>query len=145
MNRTTPPYAAGPLWLLAVLLAGCATSSPASPSSASSGAKEAFPNFNVIRLYNDSDADIFDIELSAGATVTTLARLPAGHSPVSDRGVSPDPATASVAWRTADGRRFTKEVRVANELPRNFRGVIVLRLQDTGDIAVTCVRYEDLK
>jgi hypothetical protein len=114
--------------------AGCA---------ASSGGK--FPEYNVIRLYNDSSADIYDIELSAGATVTSLDRLPAEHSPVSDRGVSPDPKMVEVSWRTEDGRRPQAEVPVARDLPPGFRGVILLRLKPEGDVDTEFIPYGELK
>lgn len=124
------------LLALPVLVAGCASSTP--------GPGE-FPDYNVVRLYNDSPGEIFDIQLSAGATVTVLEHLPPDHSPVSDRGVSPDPATATVSWRTGDGRRFEKEVAIAKEVPAGFRGVILLRLTETGDVALRLIPYRELR
>jgi hypothetical protein len=103
------------------------------------------PDYNVIRLYNDSTSDIYDIALSAGATVTSLDRLPADHSPRSDRGVSPDPKTVEVSWRTEDGRRPRAEVPVAKDLPPGFRGVILLRLKPAGDVDTQFVPYSELK
>ena len=123
--------------LLSLILAGC------SADSRSVGGR--FPDFNVIRLYNDSPGEIYDIELSAGGTVTALDRLPPDHSPVSDRGVSPDPPTATVSWRGGDGRRFEREVPIGRDVPPKFRGVILLRLTETGDVAVRFVSYEELR
>ena len=111
--------------------------------SATKGAKT--PDYNVIRLYNDSPADIYDVELSAGGTVSTLDRLPADHSPRSDRGVSPDPQTAEVSWRTDDGRRPQATVPIAKDLPPGFRGVILLRLKAAGDVDVQFIPYHDLR
>jgi hypothetical protein len=103
------------------------------------------PAYNVIRLYNDSPDEIYEVELSAGGTVTTLDKLPAEHSPLSDRGVSPDPQTAEVKWRTYDGRNMQRTVEVAKNLPPGFRGVIVMRLMADGDVTVQFVPYSDLK
>jgi hypothetical protein len=103
------------------------------------------PAYNVIRLYNDSPDEIYQVELSAGGTETTLDKLPAEHSPVSDRGVSPDPQTAEVKWRTYDGRNMQRTVEVAKSLPPGFRGVILMRLMTDGDVKVQFVQYSDLK
>lgn len=123
-------------WLLPAILAGCA-------SSPFGGQR--FPDYNVIRLYNDSPTEIADVELAAGGTTTVLERLPAEHSPVSDRGVSPDPPTATVSWRSAAGERIEREVPIARDVPPNFRGVILLRLQTDGDVDVRFVPYRELQ
>ena len=128
-----------PLCLCA--LCGCISFSCASGGSA----RSEFPDYNVIRLYNDSPAEIYDVELLAGGTLTALDRLPADHSPRSDRGVSPDPQTAEVSWRTQDGRRPRAEVPIAPALPASFRGVIVLRLKPNGDVDPQFVPYRDLR
>ena len=122
---------------LAAFAVGCASAEKAKNGK--------FPDYNVIRLYNDSPGEIYDVELSAGGTVTVLDRLPADHSPVSDRGVSPDPPAARVTWRTPDGQRYERQVPVAPDLPPGFRGVIVLRLTGTGDLGVTFVPYGKLR
>jgi hypothetical protein len=122
---------------LVAVLAGCGSSRDASAGE--------FPDYNVIRLYNDSPVEIYDIELSAGGTVTALDRLPAEHSPVSDRGVSPDPPTATVSWRAGDGGRFAREVPIRRDVPPKFRGVILLRLTEAGDVAVQFVPYDQLR
>ena len=103
------------------------------------------PAYNVIRLYNDSPDEIYEVELSAGGTVTTLDKLPAEHSPVSDRGVSPDPQTAEVKWRTYDDRHMVREVSVAKDIPPGFRGVILMRLMADGDVKVQFVPYNELR
>jgi hypothetical protein len=135
--------------LIGLVAAGCASgsrqSSAGNGGGGASGGGGKIPEYNVIRLYNDTDAEVHDVELTAGATQTVLQRLPAGHSPVSDRGVSPDPATAQVRWRNADGRRLEHEVAVAKNLPPNFHGVIVLLLKDDGDVQVQLVPYSELK
>jgi hypothetical protein len=114
-----------------LLVAGCAS--------------QKTPSFNVIRLYNDTPGEISDVELSAGGSTTELARLPPGHSPTADRGVKPDPATATVNWRGADGRRVEKDVPIARNVPAGFHGVIVLLLKEDGDVALQFVPYADLK
>jgi hypothetical protein len=124
------------------VLCGCFFFSCASGGGASG---ERFPDYNVIRLYNDSPAEIYDVELLAGGTLTSLDKLPADHSPRSDRGVSPDPQTAEVSWRTQDGRRPRAEVPIAPALPAGFRGVIVLRLRANGDVDTQFVPYRDLR
>jgi hypothetical protein len=114
-------------------------------SSAHAGGTKGFPKYNVIRLYNDSAEDIYEVELSAGGTVTMLDRLPAGHSPVSDRGVSPDPKEVEVRWRTEAGSLPEKTLPIAAKLPPKFHGVIVLRLLADGDVALEFVPYKDLR
>jgi hypothetical protein len=104
-----------------------------------------FPSYNVIRLYNDSPADIYSVDLNAGGTETTLDKLPAEHSPVRDRGIRQETQVAEVRWRTADGDRQQQTVPIAGKLPPRFRGVIVLKLKPTGDVETEFVRYEDLK
>src|SRR5688572_1882629 len=64
----------------------CLSFSCSSSGNSESGGGE-FPDYNVIRLYNDSPAEVYDVELLAGGTLTSLDRLPAEHSPRSDRGV----------------------------------------------------------
>ena len=103
------------------------------------------PAYNVIRVYNDSPDEIYQVELSAGGTETTLDKLPAEHSPVSDRGVSPDPQTAEVKWRTYDGRNMQRTVEIAKNIPPGFRGVILMRLMADGDVKVQFVPYSDLE
>jgi hypothetical protein len=132
------------LTTLAALIGGCASRDNGS-GKASAGGSGKIPDYNVIRLYNDTDGEVFDVELTAGATQTVLQHLPAGHSPVSDRGVSPDPATAQVRWRNADGRRLEHEVVIAKSLPPGFHGVIVLLLKDDGDVQTQFVPYSELK
>ena len=122
-------------------LCGCISFSCASGGKAQSE----FPDYNVIRLYNDSPAEIYEVELLAGGTLTALDKLPADHSPRSDRGVSPDPQVAEVSWRTQDGRRPRAEVPIAPDLPTGFRGVILLRLKPNGDVDVQFVPYRDLR
>jgi hypothetical protein len=122
------------LCLTSLIPIGCAASGP-----------KKLPTYNVIRLYNDSPDEIYDVELSAGGTVTTLDKLPPEHSPVSDRGVSPDPQTAEVKWRTYDGRHMRREIPVAKDVPPNFHGVIVLRLMPEGDVKLQFVSYKELK
>lgn len=121
------------LGFVALVISGCASMS------------KKLPTYNVIRLYNDSPDEIYDIELSAGATVTTLDKLPAEHSPISDRGVSPDPQTAQVSWRTYDGRHMQREVTIAPDIPPGFRGVIVMRLTGDGDVKLEFVPYSELR
>jgi hypothetical protein len=127
------------------VLCACLCSGCASGSGSENGGGDGFPDYNVIRLYNDSPAEIYEVELLAGGTLTALDRLPADHSPRSDRGVSPDPQTAEVSWRTADGRRPRAEVAVAPDMPAGFRGVILLRLRPNGDVDVQFVPYRDLR
>ena len=103
------------------------------------------PAYNVIRLYNDSPDEIYQVELSAAGTVTTLDKLPAEHSPLSDRGVSPDPQAAEVKWRTYDDRHMQRTVEVAKNIPPGFRGVILMRLLPDGDVKVQFVPYRELK
>jgi hypothetical protein len=125
------------------VLCACLCFSCASGGGAASAEK--FPDYNVIRLYNDSPAEIYEVELLAGGTLTALDKLPADPSPRSDRGVSPDPQTAEVSWRTQDGRRPRAEVPIATALPAGFRGVIVLRLKANGDVDTQFVPYTDLR
>jgi hypothetical protein len=125
-------------------LCACLSFSCSSGGASGSGGGE-FPDYNVIRLYNDSPAEIYEVELLAGGTLTSLDHLPADHSPRSDRGVSPDPQTAEVSWRTQDGRRPRAEVPIAPDLPAGFRGVILLRLKPSGDVDVQFVPYRDLR
>jgi hypothetical protein len=122
------------LALFATLL-GCASGPP----------KQQFPNYNVIRLYNDSPGEIYGVTLNAGGTDTTLDKLPAEHSPTRDRGIRPETQVAEVRWQTADGTRQQQTVQIAGKLPAGFRGVIVLKLKPTGDVETEFVRYEDLK
>lgn len=120
---------------LICLAAGCA----------STGTPGKLPSFNVIRLYNDSPDEIYDVELSAGGTLTSLDKLPAEHSPVSDRGVSPNPQTAKVSWRTYDNRTLQHEVAIARDVPSGFHGVIVLLLKADGDVQVQFIPYGELR
>ena len=134
------------LWSLCLCaVCACLSFSCAGSGDPESGGGGEFPDYNVIRLYNDSPAEIYDVELLAGGTLTALDKLPADHSPRSDRGVSPDPQTAEVSWRTQDGRRPRAEVPIAPDLPTGFRGVIVLRLRPNGDVDVQYVPYRDLR
>lgn len=103
------------------------------------------PSYNVIRLYNDSPDEIYNVELSAGGTITSLDKLPAEHSPVSDRGVSPDPQTAKVSWRTYDGRNMQREIAIARDIPSGFHGAIVLLLSADGNVKVQFVPYSELR
>jgi hypothetical protein len=125
------------------VVAGCAASNGGKSSPPRSA--KAYPSYNVIRLYNDSPSDIYAVELDAGGTVTTLQKLPAEHSPVQDRGIRPETQTAEVRWQTAEGTREQQTVPIAGKMPRDFRGVIVLKLKPTGDIETEFVRYEDLR
>ena len=104
-----------------------------------------YPAYNVIRLYNDSPDQIFEVELDAGGMETTLDKLPAEHSPTRDRGIRPETPTAEVRWKTADGARQQQTFQIAGKLPPGFHGVIVLKLKPTGDVETELVSYEDLK
>ena len=143
-RRKAKQFPLCPLCLCA--LCACLSYSCATGGGGGGGVSEGkFPDYNVIRLYNDSPAEIYDVELLAGGTLTALDRLPADHSPRSDRGVSPDPQTAEVSWRTQDGRRPRAEVPVAPDMPAGFRGVILLRLKTSGEVDVQFVPYRDLR
>jgi hypothetical protein len=120
-----------------IVAGGCAASGTTS--------MKKLPAYNVIRLFNDSDDEISNVELSAGGTISSLDKLPAQHSPTADRGVSPDPQTAKVSWKTYDGRNMQREVAIARDMPPGFHGVIVLRLGADGDVNVEFVPYSDLR
>lgn len=125
---------------VALMIAGCASFHPKKPKP-----PKGFPSFNVIRLYNESPTEIYDLELTAGGTMTALDHLPPDHSPVSDRGVSPDPETVLVKWRSGQGSRFEQTVPIAKDLPPGFHGVIVLRLMESGDVLVKFISYAELR
>jgi hypothetical protein len=126
--------------LVLAFLLGCSGT-----RSSSAGTGDAFPSYNVIRLYNDASAEIYAVDLNADGTETTLDKLPSEHSPTRDRGIRPDTQAAEVRWQTAEGTRHQQTVQIAGKLPEGFRGVIVLKLKATGDVETEFVRYEELK
>jgi hypothetical protein len=129
---------AGAVVIVGLSCIGCASHAPKSGNGR-------YPSFNVIRLYNDSPAEIYDIELDAGGLVTAIDKLPAEHSPTRDRGIRPDTQSAEIRWQTADGTREQQTVQIAGKLPSGFHGVIVLKLKPTGNVEMELVRYDDLK
>ena len=123
----------------------CACLSSSCASGGGSASAEKFPDYNVIRLYNDSPAEIYEVELLAGGHAHGAGQAP--RRPFAPQRPRREPGPADRRGELAHAGRPAPaaEVPIAPALPAGFRGVIVLRLKPNGDVDVQFVPYRDLR
>ena len=93
-----------------------------------------------LNVYNAGPQSVRDVLVQAGGVRAQFPRLPPGALPEPARAIRAVPATASVAWRTSDGQPRTQQVNIAERVPPDFRGMIVLLLHPDGSVSVKAAR-----